>query len=412
VAAVGVRHVQGGPSLELNSSPDRRMTRILSIYYRPKPGGFCKRLAMAYEAFAERGWEVHYLSIEKFPLDHPLIHHHPIPMLFRKREHLAFWLNFFLIAPVLLFQLRLRFPAEAIVVFGPAYSFIAAPCRLFKNTKIVLFSRGELLESLRETHRGALRALLLAGYGFVRRIGIEAADAVIFNSASQVRKSRDEFPANKNAFFLLPNDIPPPKKIPKAEAREALKAEFRLPDQAFILLSVGRLHPGKNYEFLLDIFRKAQERMAPGRLVLFIVGDDPRTGEAEKTKLRSRADSWGLADVFLTGWRNDLEVFYSAADVFLLTSRHEGSPNSLLEAIGHDLPSFGSDIEEIRDILEPDVFRFSLDEYGLEKVSSSIVQIRRDPAYRDELQSKLSSVRKRMAFDWPSELCRMVERIL
>ena len=50
---------------------------------------------MAYEAFAEKEWEVHYLSLEKFPIDHDKIHFHRIPMIFKENENFLFWINFF-----------------------------------------------------------------------------------------------------------------------------------------------------------------------------------------------------------------------------------------------------------------------------------------------------------------------------
>jgi hypothetical protein len=56
---------------------------------------------------------------------------------------------------------QVRLGADAIVVFGPFYSFIAAPCRLFLKARIILFSRGELLKSLAETRTGISRPFIL-----------------------------------------------------------------------------------------------------------------------------------------------------------------------------------------------------------------------------------------------------------
>jgi glycosyltransferase involved in cell wall biosynthesis len=384
------------------------MKKILSLYYRPKPGGFCKRLAMAYEAFAEKGWDVHYLSIEKFPVNHPNIHYHRIPMVFKKREHAVFWLNFLLVAPAALFFIRSQIPADAIIVFGQTYSFLAAPCRLFRKTKIILFSRGELLDSLRDTQRGLLRPIVLAVYGLIRRVGMHISDAVIFNSASKARKAGEEFPLRRERFFVLPNDIPAPRILAKGDARMILKKEFSLKSDPFILISVGRLHPGKNFEFLLKIFHRIQDHLGLDHTCLFIIGDDPLTGSAEKARILEKAASDGLEHVFLPGWRNDLEVFYSAADAFVMTSKHEGSPNSLLEALSYGLPSFGSDIDEIRDILKDDILRFSLDTHGLEKAASAILGTFEDPIFREEVRSLCLTIMKTLTFDWKSEISRMI----
>jgi glycosyltransferase involved in cell wall biosynthesis len=84
-------------------------------------------------------------------------------------------------------------------------------------------------------------------------------DAVIFNSASKARKAREESPSRRERFFVLPNDIPSPRIMAKATARMILIKEFSLKGDPFILISAGRLHPGKNFEFLLKIFRRIQD---------------------------------------------------------------------------------------------------------------------------------------------------------
>jgi len=388
------------------------MKKILSLYYRPKPGGFCKRLSMAYEAFAERGWEVHYLSLEEFSVRHPNIHHHKIPMPFKKREDVFFWLNFFVVSVFALARAQARLGADAIVVFGPFYSFIAAPCRLFRKARIILFSRGELLKSLTETRTGISRPFILMAYRWVRRIGYQASDAIIFNSKSLAEKAKKEFPSKKDKISVQLNDIPPLPPRAKSEALAALKKEFPLGEHPFILISVGRLHPGKNLEFLLRIFLRVLEKIRAENIFLFIVGDDPLTGASEKAKLASLIDTHGRGRVFVTGWRSDVDAFYAAADVFLIPSRHEGSPNSLLEALRYDLPCLGSDIEEIRDILEYDHLTFSLDEAGLEKAAGLIAQMRDNPDIRTDILSLCSAIRRRLTFNWKGEVCRVVGQFL
>jgi glycosyltransferase involved in cell wall biosynthesis len=386
------------------------MKKILSLYYRPKPGGFCKRLTMAYEAFAEQGWEVHYLSLEEFSVRHANIHHHKIPMPFKKREDVFFWLNFFVVSVFALARAQARLAADAIVVFGPFYSFIAAPCRLFRKARIILFSRGELLKSLAETRTGIGKPFILMAYRWVRRIGYQASDAIIFNSKSLAEKAKKEFPSKKDNIAVLLNDIPPLPPRLKSEALAVLKKEFSLGDHPFILISVGRLHPGKNLEFLLRIFFRVLEKTRAENMFLFIVGDDPLTGASEKAKLASLIDARGRDRVFVTGWRSDVDAFYAAADIFLIPSRHEGSPNSLLEALGYDLICLGSTIEEIREILDNDELVFSLDDAGLEKAANSMIRFYQEEDYRRHLQSICSGIKRRLTFDWKKRLCQIVDQ--
>src|SRR5215467_11075094 len=56
-----------------------RMATILTCYYRPKPGGLCKRFFRATESLLSRGHEVHYLAVVAFPISHPHCHFHRFP---------------------------------------------------------------------------------------------------------------------------------------------------------------------------------------------------------------------------------------------------------------------------------------------------------------------------------------------
>lgn len=95
------------------------------------------------------------------------------------------------------------------------------------------------------------------------------------------------------------------------------------------LLAVGRLHAVKDHAFLL---RACAELMA-GRVSFFchIAGDGP-----ERRRLESLIKKWGLQErVMLLGHiaRTRLPTLYEAADVVVLTSRSEGIPVVLMEAM-------------------------------------------------------------------------------
>lgn len=81
---------------------ENNKARILTSYYRPKPGGFCKRLFRAINALLERGHEVHYLSVVEFPIDHPSCMHHKFPWPERYTDTLIFWAMFHTLAAVCL----------------------------------------------------------------------------------------------------------------------------------------------------------------------------------------------------------------------------------------------------------------------------------------------------------------------
>jgi glycosyltransferase involved in cell wall biosynthesis len=384
------------------------MTKILSIYYRPKPGGFCKRLYMAYEAFAENGWEVHYLSLEKFPLNHKNIYFYKIPLVFKKNENFLFWINFFFVSIFYMFIINMKISPDLIVVFGQAYSSLSFPAKFIKKNRIALFTRGDQLQSLKETKKGIERAIQLIIYNIVSSIGFKVSNSVIFNSSYMFERAKNKYHLKNKKFFVLPNNIIHSQLKNRKDALEKIRNEFHTGEDSFILLSAGRLHPGKNLEFLIKIFSRVNDKLKKENAFLFIVGDDPLTGNKEKIKITSIIKEYGLNNVILTGWREDVDTFYAAADVFIIASKYEGAPNSLLEAIGYGLPSIGSDIGEIREILGNEGLLFPLDKTGIEKAADLIVKVYNDENFLISIKSLISGIRKKFTFDWKLRLYNIV----
>lgn len=91
-------------------------------------------------------------------------------------------------------------------------------------------------------------------------------------------------------------------------------------------LHVGRLSPVKNQKFILEIFRDFLK--VNSKAVLWIVGE----GEL-RNKLEEYSRHLGIQDqVFFLGQREDVEMIMQGADIFLLSSFHEGLPIVLIEA--------------------------------------------------------------------------------
>jgi glycosyltransferase involved in cell wall biosynthesis len=62
------------------------------------------------------------------------------------------------------------------------------------------------------------------------------------------------------------------------------------------------------------------------------------------------------AHVRFLGWRGDLETIYGATDIFMLTSRNEGTPVALIEAMAAGVASVSTDVGGVRDVITgPDV---------------------------------------------------------
>ena len=123
------------------------MARILTCYYRPKPGGFCKRLFRGIRALLAEGHVVHYLAVETFPIKHPHCHFHRFPWPFGAPETLLFWAVFHLFAPLQLLWICLRHRIQYAFAFGANYGFLLQPSRWRLNRPPAVFLRADTLEN-------------------------------------------------------------------------------------------------------------------------------------------------------------------------------------------------------------------------------------------------------------------------
>ena len=112
-----------------------------------------------------------------------------------------------------------------------------------------------------------------------------------------------------------------------------------------VIGSVGCLAARKDYGTLLAALAELQRRGREFQAVL--VGDGP-----DRAMLESRTRELGLeSQVRFLGERPDIERLLPAMDVFVLSSREEGIPNALLEAMAAGRPSVVTDVGGNREVL-------------------------------------------------------------
>ncbi len=130
----------------------------------------------------------------------------------------------------------------------------------------------------------------------------------------------------------------------RPEAARALRGELGVAPEARVLLIVGRLSPEKDHGALLEALRRLPEA-PPARLV--IVGDGP-----ERPRIEAAVRALGLAGrVTLTGQVASAEPYYGIADICVLSSLSEGSPNALLEAMAAGVPVVATAVGGIPEIV-------------------------------------------------------------
>lgn len=134
-----------------------------------------------------------------------------------------------------------------------------------------------------------------------------------------------------------------------AAASGAFRAELGLAADTPLALSIGRFHEQKDQATLVAAWARVVKAL-PGAVLALIGG-----GELED-ELKQQAHETGLADaVRFVAPRADLAPAYAGANVFALSSRWEGLPYVVLEALGYGLPVVSSAVDGIPEAVDDGV---------------------------------------------------------
>jgi glycosyltransferase involved in cell wall biosynthesis len=133
----------------------------------------------------------------------------------------------------------------------------------------------------------------------------------------------------------------------QARARERLDHPWLRPGEPPVVLGVGKLKPQKGFDVLVDAFARARAKR-PLRLV--ILGQGP-----ERARLLDRARRLAVAeDVALPGFVANPFAWMARCGVFALSSRFEGLPGVLIQALACGCPVVSTDCPSgPAEILEP-----------------------------------------------------------
>lgn len=221
----------------------------------------------------------------------------------------------------------------------------------------------------------------------LERSTIRAADLVLAVSRDLADNARRTGAGDVRVVPALAPPLPP-----AARSRDEVRDELGLAAGRPLVVAVGRLHPQKGYDVLLDAVARwaADARLRPAPLVA-IAGEGPlEVGLAA----RIRAEN---LPVLLLGRRSDVADLLDAADLCVLPSRWEGSPFTGQEALRAGIPLVATRAGGMPDLFgDAAVFVPVGDAAAL---ADAVVAVLADPARAAEL----ATAGPRQAARWPDQ---------
>ncbi len=271
--------------------------------------------------------------------------------------------------------------ADLVHAHGLRAGLVAAAARRLSGERarpLVLTLHNAILENA-----GPLQRLLRAA----ERTTIRSADLVLAVSSDLAANARR---AGARDVRVVPAVAPP--RPPATRSRAQVREELGVDDGRPLVLAVGRLHPQKGYDVLLDAVAhwEAAGRLDPAPLVA-IAGDGPLEAELAE---RIRA---ARLPVLLLGRREDVADLMGAADLVVLPSRWEGSPFTAQEALRAGTPLVSTRAGGLPELLGTGASLVPVGDAGA--LADAVVRVLADPGHATELVE----AGRQQAASWPDE---------
>ena len=175
--------------------------------------------------------------------------------------------------------------------------------------------------------------LKMRAYGQFDRLSLRRCHRII-TVCSPFARMLEKRGVKSALISVVPNSIRAALYAKDSQTAGSARRQFGIAVGEPVILTVGRLSPEKGHRFLIEaISLLLQSSSIPGLKVL-LAGDGPLEAE-----LRKQIESLKLSHVIqLVGHQRDIKPLFMIADLFVLPSLSEGSPNVLLESMAARLP--------------------------------------------------------------------------
>lgn len=229
-------------------------------------------------------------------------------------------------------------------------------------------------------------------------------DILTATSPCQIDILKDEYGIDDAKIRLIPPGYDDSRFFPISKAtRRRVRQEFRYPEDAHVVSTIGRLARNKGFDLLIDAFSVVAERdpKAVIRMAVSAESSDPSDDE-QLQELFDKVAEYGLQDRVTIYESLDDEImpdFYRTADVFVLPSRYEPIGMTAIEAMACGTPtvvSTNGGLYRAVTFGQDALYADSTDKYEL---GIAILQALKFPALRNRM-AREGTRRARSLFTW------------
>jgi GalNAc-alpha-(1->4)-GalNAc-alpha-(1->3)-diNAcBac-PP-undecaprenol alpha-1,4-N-acetyl-D-galactosaminyltransferase len=346
--------------------------RLLLLINHLGCGGTERVLSTLANAWAERGHEITVLTLENLPLFYPLNHKVTVIRLGLAGDSdtlgIAITKNRKRIR-----ELRARMITgrpNVCISFMPSSTVLAILASLGTNVPIIVCE-----------HSDTAHCAIGLVWAVLRILTYPFASAATFLTANV--QQRWKWLGNT---WVMPN----PVKTLKGSSPETLK----WPATGRHVLAVGRLAPVKGYDKLIAAFARISKQHPDWSLTLLGEGSERSTLERQVVELGL------LGRVAMPGAVNNPFGWMAAADFLVMSSRYEGFPCVLGEALACGLPAVSFDCDSgPRDIIRHGIDGLLVEPNNVEALAAAMARMMEDDDLRRSMALRAPEVLERFSLD-------------
>jgi len=161
--------------------------------------------------------------------------------------------------------------------------------------------------------------------------------------------------------------------------RGIFRKRFSVPDDALVVGIVGRLTGIKNHQLFVEI---ASLLLQQNKQIHFLIVGD---GELRE-EIQEKVNIMGITEnIHICGWITEIDKIYADLDVMLLTSKNEGTPVTVIEAMYYKIPVISSNVGGLSDLIENGKTGFLVNSFVAEDYIPVILKLLKSKSERNKI---------------------------
>lgn len=255
---------------------------------------------------------------------------------------------------------RLNLPLEVIREAGPLdLSALASLREILERHKpdivqthavkshfLVSLLRGRTFRWIAFHHGHTSENFKMRIYNQADRSSLRACDVVVSVCTAFANKLTSKG-VRQDRIFVVPNSVKNDFAHLDPKFSEETRKRLAILDDESVILAAGRLSPEKGHRYLIDAIAEIMSSAPHLRLRVLIAGAGPLEGELANQIVKRNLEQ----RVKLIGHCSDVKPLFSIADLFVLPSLSEGSPNVLLESMAACVPIVATTVGGVPEIV-------------------------------------------------------------